>query len=106
MVARDGGPSARGCLFPCKAECKPSCSPDEEVDESFFAVKASSCVPVRTVQDQMLQMCADLAKKFRNRPTLPPHPLDHDKSWTDNIGGAFASLLLCLPGLLMAWRHP
>ena len=68
---------------------------DNDVDESFFEVRAKTDQPYLTDEDRMQRACARLARALRSRPTMPADPCDADKSWTDVASGAKLPLYCC-----------
>ena len=56
---------------------------DEDIDTSFFDVRALQSKTFASQQDREASMCEDLAKSLRGRPTLPADPSDTSRSWED-----------------------
>ena len=68
---------------------------DEDIDTSFFEVKALKSKTFTTPQDHKQLQCEKLAGSLRDRPTLPADPKDTSKSWTDLKSGIALPVVSC-----------
>ena len=68
---------------------------DEDIDTSFFEVKALKSKTFMTPQDHKQLQCEKLAGSLRDRPTLPADPKDTSKSWTDLKSGIALPVVSC-----------